>query len=710
MYSYFCPFLLLVVTLPLAAAIRVRTEPAPANDYFHRSALVLTVDPLPQKPVWLVLEYEDRGYGLILTEPGVSHTRQWGVARLNSGRTRRAWFGFEKAPRTIRVRGLAAVKSATLAESEPPRDPLPQVEPAVRFQTFPQRIISSGADANSLDGLPEALATMKNLLPLARGLGFNGIESYVKWNFIERSRGVFDFSFYDAICDELDRHGMQWFPLLIVGSAYSLPQWFHDSADSRGFACLEHGISADIQSIFCGRQDEYVQRFLREFGKHYGPRKTLLGVRLGPSGNYGEAQYPARGALGYMGQPLHTHHGYWAADECASPHFRKWLQQKYATIGDLNRAWESKHGSFEEIKTFMPVTALTNRQRIDFSGWYIGAMSEWCERWAVWSREAMPGAVIHQSSGGWGPIHIGTDFSYQARSMVKVQGGIRLTNESDNFADNVSITRMASSAARFYGVPLGYEPGGFGSARGVLARLFNCLTNDGVHLFYYHPNLYFNDQGVDKWLRHAPLLEQRAKPVIDVGVFYPDTAIKLDDEPLRFRWGSVFLVSARGLRSALDYDYVSEQMIDDGALQRFKVLVVLWGNVTEKRILEKIGAWVKAGGTVIYPRQPRGPLVSVEGDGSDFNSWEQSGRLIHFEGDPQPPDYYARFVREQVGKLPGIRESYRQAVRMKKPDLVYWSVLETGKVALLNFSDEPAMIEVRPGRRVALEPYSAGLF
>ena len=48
---------------------------------------------------------------------------------------------------------------------------------------------------------------------------------------------------------------------------------------------------------------------------------------------------------------------------------------------------------------------------------------------------------------------------------------MRLTTEGDDFPDNFTITRMASSAARFYGIPLGYEPGGFGSKRGVIAVL-----------------------------------------------------------------------------------------------------------------------------------------------------------------------------------------------------------------------------------------------
>jgi Beta-galactosidase len=231
-----------------------------------------------------------------------------------------------------------------------------------------------------------------------------------------------------------------------------------ESLDNRSFARLEHGKRVDIQTIFCGHQDRYVRRFLQEFGKHYGPRKALLGVRLGPRGNYGEAQYPARGDWGYKDRPIHTHIGYWAGDACAAPAFQKWLRLKYAGIGDLNRAWGDSYESFELVKPFLPETAATLRKRIDFADWYKGSMSRLCEQWAEWAREAMPQTVIHQSSGGWGPIEIGTDYTHHARTMARLKGGVRLTNESDNFPQNFAITRMASSAARFYGAALGYEP------------------------------------------------------------------------------------------------------------------------------------------------------------------------------------------------------------------------------------------------------------
>jgi hypothetical protein len=683
----------------------------PVRDYFRRAAFLVRIDKAFQGRLWLSIEYLDRDYGLISVAPGVPQSRQSGVARLNTGGLRRAVFEFERPPRTeIRIHGVESLRSVSLLDAAPPLEPAPLVRPALSFRKPSQRVTTAGADANTPEGLPEALATLRNLLPLARALGFNGIESYVKWGFVERSPGVFDWSFYDAVVEEIEKAGLQWFPLLVVGSAYTLPDWYYESKENVGFECLEHRMRNDIQSIFCDHQVKYVRRFLKEFGRHYASRKVLLGVRLGPSANYGEAQYPARGNWGYRGKAIHTHIGYWAGDPYAAVSFRNWLRLRYPSLQGLNQAWQAHFDSFEQIEPFLPITAAVERKRIDFADWYMGAMSQWCEKWAEWAREAMPDAVIHQSSGGWGPVEIGTDYTYQARSMARLKGGIRLTNESDNFPQNFAITRMASSAARFYGARLGYEPGGFGSARGVVARLFNAATNDAEHLFYYHSNLYGNDQAIDAWLKHAPLLDRRAKPLIDVAVFYPDTAIKLDDEAIRYLWASAFLSRAEALRSTTDYDYVSEPMVLDGALDRYKVLVFVWGHITEKPVLERIARWVEAGGTLIYPERPRGLLQTVEGDLSVSHRWQRGetgkGRVTLFPGDPEPGEPYARFVRDELRKLANLRPQVAAALRIEKPPGVYWSVLENGQLWLLNFSDDEALVSLDGRRRLRLAPYT----
>ena len=47
-----------------------------------------------------------------------------------------------------------------------------------------------------------AVALVAQPLPLAKLLGFNAIESYVRWDLVEPERDHFDFSFYDAIVEK----------------------------------------------------------------------------------------------------------------------------------------------------------------------------------------------------------------------------------------------------------------------------------------------------------------------------------------------------------------------------------------------------------------------------------------------------------------------------------------------------------------------------
>ncbi len=706
----------------------------PTHDYYRRAEFVAKLTMPASFPVWLQLEYLDEGYGVISVGPAgrrgmryIPSTHQWGVARLNTGRLRRAIFRIDgppphspAAPAAVgtldfRINGLEYLHAILLEDSQPSPEPVPDVKPAIQFDDAFQRDINIGADSPP-GAEEEALASVRNLAPLVRALGFNAVESYVQWNYVERERGVYDWSHYDAIVNELQKYGLKWFPLLIVGSAYSLPEWFHDSKENVPFECLEHRMTFDVQSIFAHYQDIHVQQFLGEFAKHYGESKALLGLRLGPSGNYGEAQYPASGDLGYRRGAVHTHIGYWAGDPYASPAFRKWLEAKYHTIDELNQAWDDHFTSFDQVQTFLPTSTLVPRKKLDFVEWYVGAMSDWCGQWAKWARSDMPNASIYQSSGGWGAAQIGTDYTAQAKTMGQLHGGIRLTNEGDNYVVNFAITRMASSAARFYGAKLGYEPSSYATKRGVVARIYNVLTNGGDHLFYYSSNLFGNDQGTDAWRQYAPLLNQRAKPAIEVAAFYPDSSIDLSDDMLRYLDASAYLTHVEAMRSITDFDYASEQMILDGALDRYKVLMFLGGSITEKRVLDRIHAWVKAGGTVICPAGihfPIGLPQTVEGDTSVNQAWQQGdtgkGQVIFIPGEMTPPDQYVEFARQQLLGLKQLRPEIHRALMIEKPKNVYWSVLEGGKLALLNFTDTGVHLHLVGGNTVFLAPYSIAI-
>lgn len=679
-------------------------------DYYNRAAFQLKLDQSVAEPVWLSVGYIDEGYGII----GINATgaRKRAAIRLNSGKLRHAVLHVQKLDVDLRIEGVTLLHSVEVTREEPPREADPPVKPAFTLKNAPDLVTTAGADAPNVEGLQAALENMRVMLPLVKALGFNGVESYVKWNFIERSPGVYDWSFYDAMADEIERHGLKWFPLLVVGSAYSLPEWFYESKEFTGFVCLEHNIKVEIPTIFNENQTKYVQRFLNEFGKHYGNRKALLGVRLGPSGNFGEAQYPAHGNWGYKGRHLHTHLGYWAGDPDASVVFRGWVKKRYATIADLNKAWSTEYASFDDVKTFHPVHAMSPRMRVDFNNWYMDSMTEWCERWAVWAKQAMPNTSIYQSSGGWGAIEIGTDYIKHARTMGKLGGGIRLTNEIDSYLNNFCVTRPAASSARFYGAKVGSEPAGYSSARGVVGRLYNAIVNGADHLFYYDGNITANDQAAEAWVRQAPLLDRRAKPSIDIAAFYPDTSNRLSDEYMRHLGGASYFVRAKALRAVADYDFVGEQMILDGALDRYKVLVFLTGHITERNVIDKIDAWIRNGGTALFHLRPQARhegLQTVEGDLTAWQRWVKGdtgkGKLKAFVGPQEPISYYMSYVRNEMLAAPGVSEATKRALKIAKPDETYWAVL--GKdLVLLNYADKPATVRLSNGKLLRLEPNS----
>jgi len=571
-----------------------------------------------------------------------------------------------------------------------------------------QLVMSVGADAKTPEGLSDSLKTMRELCPFAAALGFNGVESYVKWNFVESEKGRFDWSFYDAVVEEAGRYGLKWFPLLIAGSAYTLPAWYHDSPENVGFVCLEHGKGNNIQTIFCENQTPHVQRFLAEFGKHYEPGGRLLGVRLGPSGNFGESQYPAGGNWGYAGETEHIHIGWWAGDAHAAKHFAAWLRARYESIETLNKAWNDRYTQWNEVKCFIPQFAESARKRKDFVDWYMGAMTDWCERWALWAREAMPNTPIYQSAGGWGFVESGTDFTDQTQSMSKIGGGIRATNETDSYAQNFQVTRMMSSAARFYGVPFGSEPAGFNSAKGVASRIYNILVNNGQHLFFYYPNV-LNHESIQTWLELAPLLDARAEPVIDVAVLYPDTQSKLDDGVFRNLYASSFYQRIGALRPHLDFDFCSERMVLEGALSRYKVLILAWSPTVEATALDTIDRWVRDGGTVLCMYWNRLPLQTVEEDQSVQTRWLNGdtgrGRAVMINEDREPPHRFADRVKQELLAFEGLDPLTEMMLRTEKPTEVYVSALKTGSLAILNYSDAEAEVRVPDQPPCAIAPY-----
>lgn len=712
----------LVRDTPMGPVVATRLNDDPYTAPFME--ILLPDLPAGEAGVVVEIEHLDEGAGVIgVSIDGSGPARQSGYTRLNTGVLRQAWFGFTKRPgagAVLRLQGapwLHAVRvlpaqSEAAWQAQNAAVPV-DVAPMVQLRRPLSLTTTAGIDVQGgMDTLDASLVALRELAPLARVLGFTSIESYVTWKRLEpNAEGAFDFGYYDTIVAALEKYNLKWFPLLIVGSAYALPEWFLKSDENIGMVCLEHGLSNPIQSIAAPSHRRHVTRVLQAFGAHYEPMGVLEGVRLGPSGNYGESQYPAGGNWGVAGQPLHIHIGWWAGDAPAVANYKAYLQQRYTTVDALNAAWKTTPVSgFDAVPMSLPDTMYSLQQRLDFTDWYTGLMSDWCAWWAAEARRAMPHTPLYQSAGGWGFREAGTDYSAQTKAMAAVQGGIRLTNETDSFEQNYYATRLAATAARHYGVPIGYEPASSHTARGVVGRLYEATTTNAAHWFTYHSNVFNHPLAIQKWLDNLAWLDERQPSIVDVAVYYPETMNQVDDGAFRhlYAWG--FNPVAAAVRRVVECDYVDERLIRDGALDEYKVLVCAWGNLVEADVQARIDGWLRAGGTLIYPSFPRGPQKTTEGDTAVFARWQTGdtgqGRFFRFPGDMEPPSLYGAFIRKALATQPGLHAATRAALQVEHPEQVFVSAQADGHLLLLNYEDVPATVRLPGQFETVLPAYS----
>ncbi len=711
----------------------------PAKDAYNPETFefrFLTFDDVSGPDIVLEIEFVDKGAGVIqpMLLSDDSFNGVWdrfrdsaSFTRLNTGKVRSAFFRIEKPKydpaktkhNHLQIIGLQYLKSIKLHQKfdkddwEAARASIPKdVTPLLVLNRPMQIVCSAGVDTDgSLEELWTSLPALRDYAPLAKVLGFTAVESYVRWDIVEPEKeGEFDWSFYDAVIDVLKIYDLKWFPLLIVGSAYSLPDWFADSDENVGFVCLEHGLSNPIQSIWSPHHPRHVTRFLQAFGNHYEPMHILEGVRLGPSGNYGESQYPAGGNWGYKGEAMHIHIGYWAGDAYAQKDYQNFLRERYQTVANLNKAWETEYADFGEVEVRLPYTNYNLRRTLDMTEWYTKSMTDWCEFWTLESKKAMPNTKIYQSAGGWGFREAGTDYSAQTKTMVSVDGGIRLTNETDSFHQNYYATRLAATAARLYGVDLGFEPASSHTARGTTGRIYNTTVTNGDHFFTYHANIMNRPYAIDRWMENFKYFDMRHDPVIDVAVYYPETMNQLDPGTFRYLYGWGFNPRAREIREQVEIDYLDERLIRDGFLDRYKVLVFAWGDRIEADVQEVIDKWLRNGGTIIYPSFPKGGLSTPEGNSKTFHNWSRGdcgqGKFHRFRGDMEPPALYGEYVRELLFQNPDLNPLTRLSLQIKHPPRVYFSVQEDGHVLAINYSDEPAKVVLKNRFDEVIKPYT----
>ena len=468
--------------------------------------------------------------------------------------------------------------------------------------------------------------------------GITSLQSYLYWAEIEKESGKIDFSSYDVLVEKLKKHNLKWVPFFILGPNYATPNWFQESNESLYARCLEHKKESKIQSIWNPSLPKWVDRFLKIISEHYRDKDVLESICLGISGNWGEAIYPATGDFS---ENFHTHPGWWCGDEDAVQSFRKYTLKKYGSLDRLNNVWKTNFSNFESIDypnlrysfsfirkayKFIPiffkpgvksiynfVKSVSKReiknlrdqqQWLDFVAWYLNSMTNWAEFWLETARKYFPVIKIYLVTGGIGQPILGADFSAQTKIAAKYNAGIRITNQTNDYSQSFILSRLVSTAARFYNSYFTTEEAAIlQSSQGIIMRLFDAVSS-GAQGFYckniisigkdpcIKKNLPVGQptQGAINLAKNLQYLTL-SEPIIKVAVFFPSTSIAF--EP--FILDSLYKQCSK-LRDVLDFDLLDENMIKDGALEKYQILLVLKGEISEGEVSEKIKDWAKKGG------------------------------------------------------------------------------------------------------------------
>lgn len=455
--------------------------------------------------------------------------------------------------------------------------------------------------------------------PLYRALGVTSIESYVTWETCERKgEGEWDWSQWDNQVKVLENNDLKWVPFLILGPAYSTPNWFRASKEHIPCRCLEHETDSKIESLWNPYLPKRVERFIKEFADRYGKTGVIESVLLGIQGDYGEAIYSVSGGGWTFNIPgeYHNHEGYWCGDPYALASFRKFVEKRYMSVDAVNKAWGSGFGSLEkvdfpgrqaELKEFKEKVASgdpqARRRWLDFIDWYRESMTEWSDWWIATARKYFPKTPIYLCTGGDATPPHGSNFAEQCRVASEHNAGVRITNEASNYTANYAITRWVASAGKHYGAYFGFEPAGPEDEKGIVARIYNATASGANQLHDYNPNVTTNQSRINVQRDHIKYLFQVPKPIVPVAFWYPNVSLTL-------KWGG-YLEKASMFRDYVDYDYIDESMLHTNALSEHKILVILHGDVMETSDAKQIAAWIEAGGRAIVMGVPK--FESVEG-------------------------------------------------------------------------------------------------
>ncbi len=463
------------------------------------------------------------------------------------------------------------------------------------------------------------LPDVEHLKQLREG-GLQAYEDYVAWGVVEPEEDRWDFSHHEEVYRRVTAAGLVYIPYIWC---HVPPAWLrgsdritlmrcnaHSQAPNQSPPGLGTGQACHILSIYDPRTVEWYARFYRALKKQFGDRLTeVYACLLGP---YGEGNYPLPYA-DFVLNLAHCHEGYWAGDPHALPAFRKAMMEKYRTATALNAAWGTTLKNYDEVAFPAEISAekipdfstrppAERRRWLDFIRWYHAALVNFSGRVVdevvkIFGKERV--AIKPGGNAGWmNPVSWGTHCPSFAKMAAAKGVAAQLADAHGAYwAD-----QWAATAYAFYGGVYRTEPAGNLDAAGFAKRVFSDAACGASRLFTYE---------IEKHLPAAakalPLYDGKRRSC-DIAILAPTTMHYLgaDVRPA--------IETGMKLRDAIDYDVLDEQLVLDGALDRYRLLVAIRCRVVEADVLKKILAWVEKGGFLVWAGRFNPAVEDVEGD------------------------------------------------------------------------------------------------
>ncbi|HEX7070019.1 MAG TPA: beta-galactosidase, partial [Rhodothermales bacterium] len=463
------------------------------------------------------------------------------------------------------------------------------------------------------------------------GLGFNTVKFWAQWRWNHPAEARFYWDDIDRLMDLAGKHGLKVMLNTIVDVA---PAWIYTkypdasmlTRDGRriGPQTQPHrqigglGVCLNHQEVM-----SHLFRFLEACFERYSDHPALDVWNFGSEPEVTQSMAEMReyaGNAARMGEMLCY------CDHCARA-FREWLRAKYESIERLNVAWNRNYASFEEAE--LPKTRNTFNDLIDWRMFFVHTLGENVRRRYELAKKVDAGRhplMCHHvfiqgfpitstandpwNVGQYGDLHGFTQMDdpmmcdilrccargkpVMSAEMLMLMGyTLDLHREVDE--DDVKRHVFTGIAAGVKGyVFWQYRP----ELLGREAPAWGLTTLDGEET----PALRAFARVGEVTARNADFFLRADPRPAEVAILYhPENQI--------FTWaatGNEFNAtdSLLGAHKALyerNYivDFIHAKEIDEGVLDRYRVLVLTHPYVLNERIAARIRAWVEAGGVVI---------------------------------------------------------------------------------------------------------------